>query len=120
MHRMKIKMEKMLPKMAEEIQNGGVYEQKVRCGRPNCRCASGDLHRGFFYFIRRVDGRQRKTYIRKADVDRLISLAWRARKDRKEKVLAERTCRKLLTEFGGRLREFQSLIANAQEEGGHE
>ncbi len=116
---MKIKSKKMLPKMVEEIENGGVYAQKVRCGKSNCRCAAGELHQAH-YFIRRINGRQRKTHIPKADVERLTYLAWRARKDRKDRVKTARRARKLLTEFGGRLREYQSSITAAVENGKHE
>ena len=28
----------------EEVLRGSIHERSVRCGQPNCRCASGELH----------------------------------------------------------------------------
>jgi hypothetical protein len=28
----------------EEVLRGSILERSVRCGQPNCRCASGELH----------------------------------------------------------------------------
>ena len=64
----------MLPKTAEDITNGGLYLQSVRCGKPNCICVAGYLHEGYYYFIRRVDGRLRKSYVPKRLVDELRNL----------------------------------------------
>lgn len=72
----------MLPKTAIEIQNGGVYKQKVRCGKDNCRCATGRLHTGF-YFITRVEGRQRKIYVPRSQLKQMRRLVKIARRDRK-------------------------------------
>ncbi len=44
---MKTKSEKMLPKTADEITNGGVYVQAVRCGKASCKCVRGETHTGF-------------------------------------------------------------------------
>jgi hypothetical protein len=54
-----------LPKMVA----GGVYVQWVRCGRPNCRCASGRPHGPYTYRFWREDGRLRKRYVKQADVE---------------------------------------------------
>ena len=76
------KIEKMLPKTAVEIINGGVYEQSVRCGKSNCRCARGELHQGFYYYFTRVNGRLRKAYIPKKFVEELTTLVAAARATR--------------------------------------
>ncbi len=65
---MKTKIRKMLPKTASEIANGGLYLQRVRCGKANCKCASGDTHTAFYFFTRR-NGKLIKTYIRKSEVE---------------------------------------------------
>jgi hypothetical protein len=39
----------------------------VRCGKSNCRCATGEPHRAFYRFWTE-DGRQRKAYVRRADL----------------------------------------------------
>ncbi len=53
---------KTLPK------TGSVCMQWVRCGRPNCRCARGELHGPYYYRFWREDGRLRKAYIKQADL----------------------------------------------------
>ena len=56
-----------LPKMLP----GAVCEQWVRCGRANCRCARGEKHGPYFFRFWREDGRLRKQYIKRPDVDRV-------------------------------------------------
>ena len=41
---------------------------RVRCGKPNCRCNNGELH-GLYWFLRwREGGKQRRRYVKAADV----------------------------------------------------
>lgn len=81
---MKKKSEILLPKVAEEIPNGGVYRQEVRCGRKTCRCETvGQKHQAFYLLVR-VNGKQRKKYVPKADVAVVKSLVESARQSRKE------------------------------------
>jgi hypothetical protein len=58
-----------LPKMLP----GTVHEQWVRCGRDNCRCSGGQdrtqLHGPYYYRYWREDGRLRKEYIKRADLE---------------------------------------------------
>ena len=42
--------------------------QWVRCGKPGCRCARGELHGPYHYLFRRERGRLVKRYVRCADV----------------------------------------------------
>jgi len=58
---------------------GWLCQQMVRCGRPNCRCASGRLH-GPYYYLFEFDGeRVRKRYVRKRDLAsaQAACAAWR-------------------------------------------
>ena len=49
---------------------GTVQPQYIRCGKPNCKCARGQLHGPFYYRIWRDHrGRQHKEYVRKADLE---------------------------------------------------
>lgn len=41
-----------------------------RCGKPNCRCSRGHLHKSTALKYR-VNGIQKKKYVRKADVDKV-------------------------------------------------
>ncbi len=96
----------MLPKIFMPTNNGGVYLQKVRCGKKNCRCATGEKHEAYYYF-HRVDGKLKKQYIRKADlnefvgeVDFITEFRHRIRyktklmKDRVKEIKAEKKARK--------------------------
>ncbi len=85
---MQTKSVKVLPKTANEIQNGGVYVQAVRCGKSNCKCARGDTHTGFYFFTRR-NGKLIKFYIRKAEVagfSRLVDQATAEARSRRQSV----------------------------------
>lgn len=44
----------------------GCYRlEKVRCGKPNCRCAGGKLHGPYWYLYRRKGGRLASKYVGK-------------------------------------------------------
>ncbi len=101
----------MLPKTIDEIANGGLYRQAVRCGKGRCHCASGVLHEGYFYFIRRVGGRLRKTYVPKDQVDAFAKLVEEARNSRASERMIQRNSRALLAELRGRLREYETLVS---------
>lgn len=54
---------------------GSLQAEHVRCGKENCRCSSGkadELHGPYWYrYWRDDDGRQRKTYVRRSELDRV-------------------------------------------------
>ena len=43
----------------------------VRCGKPTCRCASGERHGPYLYRRWREGGRQRRQYVKPADAERI-------------------------------------------------
>lgn len=47
---------------------GYICQQWKRCGKPQCRCANGQLHGPYFYRFAWKNGRQFKQYVRLADV----------------------------------------------------
>ncbi|WP_390888662.1 DUF6788 family protein [Frigoriglobus tundricola] len=63
MSRVTTKSTQTLPKMLP----GVVCAQRVRCGKPGCRCARGQEHLAYYRFWRE-DGRLRKCYVRRADL----------------------------------------------------
>jgi hypothetical protein len=75
---------KVLPKTANEIVNGGVYRQRVRCGKSNCKCARGETHPAFYFFTRR-SGKLVKIYIRKAEFSEFSHLVVTAAVKRSER-----------------------------------
>lgn len=57
----------LLPKMVR----GTICSQKVRCGKPNCKCASGDLHGPYFYHFERIGRVLKKRYVKPTELERL-------------------------------------------------
>ncbi len=47
---------------------GSLQAQRVKCGKPNCRCARGELHEGYHYFFLKTPTRFLKFYVRREDV----------------------------------------------------
>lgn len=71
----------MLPKTVSHKLPGTVHEQYIRCGKPNCRCAQGQLHGPYYYrFWRDRRGRLHKDYVRKADLE-AVRAACEARRE---------------------------------------
>lgn len=70
---MNTKTGKTLPKI------GTVCAQWVRCGKPRCRCARGELHGPYYALFTRQGGRLRKRYVRLVDAPALMQKcdAWR-------------------------------------------
>jgi hypothetical protein len=106
---LKTKSEKLLPKTAAEIQNGGIYSQAVRCGKSNCKCALGERHRAFYFFTRR-NGKLVKFYIRKAELSLFSSLVIEATAERKAQRWITKDDLSLLKQMHNVLRERASLI----------
>jgi hypothetical protein len=50
---------------------GTLRAELVRCGKPACRCAHGQLHGPYLYHRWRELGRQRRRYVRRSDADRV-------------------------------------------------
>ena len=48
---------------------GGLVREMIRCGRANCKCASGSLHGPYYYRVWMARGRRFKAYVRKADLE---------------------------------------------------
>lgn len=106
----------MLPKTTVEIENGGVYEQKVRCGKSNCRCANGSFHTGF-YFITRVEGRLRKIYVPRSRVKQIRRLVRKARRDRELRRAIRNGSFTLLTDFQEQIRQVRARILGTEYDG---
>ena len=47
---------------------GEVCEQYVRCGKENCKCASGELHGPYYYRVYRENGTVHKVYVRRREL----------------------------------------------------
>lgn len=49
---------------------GYIVTERVRCGKPNCRCARGELHGPYHYRRWRSGGIHHKEYVRPQYLDR--------------------------------------------------
>ena len=45
---------KRITKPTNSRVTGVVIKEKVKCGKPNCKCARGELHGGYYYHYFRV------------------------------------------------------------------
>jgi len=111
---MKTKTAKMLPKTAGEIPNGGLYLQRVRCGKANCKCARGEFHTGFYFFTRR-NKKLVKIYIRKAEIKEFAGLVRQANANREMHRKTSKSNFVLLKEMRQMLRERNQLIKSLKE-----
>lgn len=79
---------------------GVIIREKVRCGKPNCRCVRENHPHGWYYYLywrdRENGGILRKTYISRSEVKRLRQKMRIAKyADKKEKL----TFKKYMTLF---------------------
>ena len=70
---------------------GGLVRELIRCGRANCKCASGSLHGPYHYRVWMARGRRYKSYVKKADLEQTKAgiAALRTQKRRQQEELAE-------------------------------
>jgi len=112
---MKTKSEKVLPKTMSQITNGGVYAQRVRCGKSNCKCARGETHTGFYFYTRR-NGKLIKFYIRKAEVAGFSRLVKQATTEARARRQSAKDSVELLKTFRVSLMDNDGLIKTLREE----
>jgi Family of unknown function (DUF6788) len=58
---------------------GVLLGETVRCGKPTCRCTTGERHGPYLYRRWREGGRQRRAYVAAAEAERVRAAiaAWR-------------------------------------------
>lgn len=117
---MKTKSAKVLPKTAQEITNGGVYRQRVRCGKANCKCANGGDHHTAFYFFTRRQGKLIKLYIPKAQVENFAGIVKQAAIDRRRRRQAVNASVELLAKFRAELSGNAGTISRLRENRNYE
>lgn len=67
--RAKTKKSKPATKIAD-LQPGHIQKRRVRCGKPNCHCARGELHIAF-YHVWHDSGHRFQRYVRRSQLDSL-------------------------------------------------
>lgn len=105
---MKTKSKNLLPKTVQEINNGSIHAQSVRCGRQNCKCSRGDTHTAFYFFSRR-NGKLTKTYIRQSELKDFSRLVERAKQERRHQRRLVRKSTNLLKSLRASVKECENL-----------
>lgn len=103
---MKTKIRKVLPKIAYEISNGGVYLQRIRCGKSNCKCAHGATHTAHYFFTRR-NGKLVKIYVPKRYVESFSKLVKSAASNRRRNRTAAKQSNELLAHLRQSIRQYE-------------
>lgn len=111
---MKTKTLKMLPKTPAEITNGGIYSQRVRCGKSNCKCANGETHLAYYFFTRR-NGKLTKIYVSKGQVKAFTEIADKSAFERQERRRTAKISDALLKSFRNTIEENQAIIKTLKE-----
>jgi hypothetical protein len=106
---MKTKTRKLLPKTTAEITNGGLYIQRVRCGKQNCKCARGEMHPAYYFFTRR-NGKLLKIYVRKAEINAFALITKQAAFERRRQRQAVKSSLDLLRTFRADLSKYNGLL----------
>jgi len=65
---------------AHDMVDGSIYTVYKKCGNKNCRCAKGKLHGPFNYLSRKINGRTKLTFVRRADEPGIEKMAQDYRK----------------------------------------
>jgi hypothetical protein len=65
--RLKTKNQSLQPKMLD----GYVKAERVKCGKANCKCSRGELHGLYFYRYTWHEGRRRKSYVKRSEVEQV-------------------------------------------------
>jgi hypothetical protein len=73
-----------------------VLPQWVKCGRPTCRCAKGQLHGPYQYRFWREAGRLRKEYVRPENLEEIKARCEARRQARRDLKAGWDTWRDLL------------------------
>jgi hypothetical protein len=93
----------MLPKKK------AICRQYKKCGKAGCKCNQGVLHGPYFFYFYRVDGKLKKTYIRKADAAKLWEIQLKQRQIQKQR----KADRRKFTDLSKNLRRMDRLLSES-------
>ncbi len=83
-----------------DLLNGHIQKRRVKCGKPNCKCARGESHTAF-YHVWHIDGRRCQRYVRRSQVENLRNKC--------------RQYKELQTKLRAGRAEYKQMIARARE-----
>jgi hypothetical protein len=93
----------MLPKKK------AICRQYRKCGKAGCKCNRGALHGPYFFYFYRVDGKLKKSYIRKADAVKL----WRKYSKQRQIQKQRKADRRGFTKLSKELRRIDKLLSES-------
>lgn len=102
----KAKSEKPFPKISTML-NGAVCASYARCGKANCRCASGQLHGPYFHRYQWHNGRMIKEYVRLADVEETRKACDKYRALQRKLLAGRQNFNQMLATLRSRLKELE-------------
>jgi hypothetical protein len=108
---MKNKMENSLPKTPP----GAVCAQMVRCGKPACKCARGELHGPYFYRFVWENGRQRKIYVKKSELIQTLAVCEEWRRETRNRRQIRILSKQELRSFNADLQKIERLLNKHRE-----
>ena len=108
-HARRKKNSKDFTRKIEPLQ-GGLVREMIRCGRSNCKCANGSLHGPYYYHVWMVQGIRYKSYVKKADFDRINAGIEASRAQRRERQKANAELRTMLREIRDASRNVYSIL----------
>ena len=84
---------------------------RVRCGKPNCRCAAGEGHGPYHFLLWREGAIQRRRYVRREEVAAVRAALERRRRQRAAERFAFMTDLALLRRLEALRRELDAALA---------
>jgi hypothetical protein len=98
-------METEIKKTLPKIMKGSVHAQFVRCGKQNCKCASGELHGPYFYHFVRFNGELKKRYLKVDEVEQVQAACRTRQQAESEQRASDRTFWANFRAFRAKVRE---------------
>ena len=101
----------LLPKMIR----GTICSQRVRCGKPNCKCAGGELHGPYYYHFERVAGVLKKRYVNPKELEQIRRLCSSRQATEKERRAIAQANQRHWSKLSKELRVSEKLISERRE-----
>jgi hypothetical protein len=102
--RRKKKSEKLPPKI---LAGKGTLEVRyVKCGRPNCKCAKGEMHGPYTYVRTYRGGKRRRVYVKSNNVSKLKE----TRSEHKESRASSRDLLQLIRKLNRQMKDNRAMM----------
>ncbi len=95
---------------------GAVCVQWVKCGKPSCKCARGELHGPYFYRFVWRKGQQHKLYVRRDEVEQIQSACDAYRREAKRRRAQRKLDRQHIRALLASLADLRAMVAQMRGE----